>query len=134
MNDGVSGIDQGVVLVIRKAEALAGKVSAKNAHAGIEVVEEFGKLEMKLQRLPKALARFLLGIGAHQQIQRVAMVSQEPGDQVAAEIAGRAGYEDRHKGSDGATELEPAEARAACADQSSSRGARGSRGRPSMSG
>src|SRR6266404_746174 len=134
MNDGVRGVHQSVVLIVGKREALGDKVAAEDAHAGIEVLDEFRKLEMELQGLPEARARLLLRACAHQQIERVAMPSQQTRHQVAAEIAGRAGYEDRHKGSDGGTELELAEARAACADQSSSRGARGSSGRPSISG
>src|ERR1700688_1314369 len=134
MNDGIGGVYKRVIVVVGQPESLAGKVSAKNTYSGIKVFEEFGKLEVQLQGLPEAFARFLLGARSHQQIQGVAIIPQQPGDQIAAEIAGRAGYEDRHKGSGGGADWEVAEAQAACADQSSWRGARASSGRPSMSG
>src|SRR6267154_3700083 len=132
MNDGVGGVRKKGIVFLRQAEALGSQVPAKNMHAGIQVIEEFRKIKMKLQGPPQTFARFLFGAGTHQQIYWIAMLTQQPGNQVAAEIAGRAGYEDRHKGSEGGAET--ALARAACADQSSSRGARDSSGRPSMSG
>src|SRR5260221_6086141 len=89
----------------------------------MEEMEQCRKLKMKLQGLPQPLARLLLGICAHQQIQGVAIIRQQPRGEVAAEIAGRAGYEDRHKGSGGGAELVLAVAQAACVEQSRSRGA-----------
>ncbi len=56
---------------------------------------------MQLQRSPKAFACFLLGFRAHQEVQLVAVLGKEPRGKVAAQVAGRAGYEDRHNGSDG---------------------------------
>src|ERR1700720_1992768 len=134
MNYGIGRVRQRAVIIIRQSEALARKVAAKDTHARIDVIEKLWKIEMELQRLPQAFARFLFGVCTHQQIQRVAMITQQPGDQIAAEIAGRAGYEDRHKGSDDGALLGLAVAHAACAVQSSSRGARASNGRPSIRG
>ena len=73
--------------------------------ARVEIVEKFGEGEMELQRLPETLARFLVGLCANQKIQRVVVFGQQARDEVAAQIAGAAGYEDRHNGSDGGAEL-----------------------------
>src|SRR5258708_26241055 len=134
VHEGIGGVNQRAIVVFGKPEARGGKVAAEDAQARIDEIEEFLKLKMKMQGLPQPLARLLLGICAHQQIQGVAIIPQQPRGEVAAEIAGRAGYEDRHKGSGGGAELVLAVAHAACVDQSSSRGARASSGRPSMSG
>src|SRR4029077_677814 len=92
VNDRVRGVHQSVVLIVGKREALGDKVAAEDAQAGIEVLDKFRKLEMELQGLPETLARLPLRACAHQQIERVAIPSQKACHQVAAEIAGRAGY------------------------------------------
>src|SRR5713226_3301416 len=123
-----------MVFVIGKAETLAGQVTAENAHPRVHIFGEFGKLEMQLQRSPKTLARFLFGFRANQEIQLVAVPGEEPRGKITTQVAGRAGYEDRHKGSDGVAALESAAPRAGSPDQSSARGSRDSSGRPSISG
>src|SRR2546423_4875114 len=100
----------------------------------MDVRAKFGEGKMELQRLPEPLERFLLGLRAHQQVQRVAVSGQQTRNEIAAQVAGGAGYEDRHSESGGDTELGAADTHAACADQSSLRGARASSGRPSISG
>src|SRR5690348_18473155 len=134
MNDGIAAIHQRAVLVVRKSEPLARQVPGKYADAGPHVIVEFRKSKMQLQRSPQALARLLLALCAHQKIQLVAVLGKQRGRHVAAEISGCAGYEDRHRGSDGVAELETTAARAFSGDQSNSRGARDSSGRPSING
>ena len=89
---------------------------------------------MQLQRSPKPLAGFLLAFRAHQKIQLLAVLGEQPRDKITAQVAGRAGYEDRHKGSEGVAACESAASRAGSPDQSSARGSRDSRGRPSING
>src|SRR6267378_3206891 len=134
MNQGVRGVHQRAVFVIGKAKTIAGDVAAKNAHARVQVFGEFGKLEMQLQRSPRPLARFLFGFRANQEIQCVAVPGEESRGDITAQVAGRAGYEDRHKESEGDAALESAASRTDSSDQSRARGSRDSSGRPSISG
>src|ERR1700722_4203455 len=126
MDDRISGVHERVVSVVRKAEPLARQVAAKDSHARLEVLGKLAKSEMKLQRSPQSLSGFLLALRANQKIQRVAVFGKQSRGDVAAQVPGRAGYEDRHRGSDGVRELETTAARAYSGDQSSSRGARDS--------
>ncbi len=86
MKDGVGGVDQRVIVVIAKAETLAGEVAAKDAHA--QVFQKFGEGKMELQRLPEALAGFLLGLSADEEIQAIRVAGEETRREVAAEVSG----------------------------------------------
>ena len=88
MKDGVGGVDQRVIVVIAKAETLAGEVAAKDAHAGVQVFQKFGEGKMELQRLPEALAGFLLGLSADEEIQAIRVAGEETRREVAAEVSG----------------------------------------------
>src|SRR5438093_6646050 len=88
-----------MIFVIGEAKTLGSKVAAKNADPGVQIFDEFGKVEMELQRSPEALACFLFSFGADQETQLVAVAGEEPRSKITTEIVGRAGYEDRHKGS-----------------------------------
>jgi len=68
MNDGVGRVRKKGIVFLRQAEALGSQVPTKDVYAGIQVVEEFRKIKMKLQGSPQTLTRFLLGAGPHQQI------------------------------------------------------------------
>ena len=80
---------------------IASQIAEKEAHSRVQVFHEFGELEMQLQRSPKPLARLLFAFRPDQEVQLVAVPGEESRDKVTAQVAGRAGYEDRHKGSDG---------------------------------
>src|SRR5580692_11681100 len=134
MNDGIGGVDQRVVFVVAEPEAFTRQIAAKNSHTRIEVLAKFSESEMELQRRPQSLARFFVALRANQEIQRVAVFGEQSRGDVAAQVSGRAGYEDRHRGSDGVAEFDTTAARACSGDQSSSRGARDSSGRPSIKG
>src|SRR5579863_1089489 len=134
MNDRIGGIHQGVVLVVGKAKPLTRQVAAKNAHTRIQVFKKITKRKMELQRGPQPLARFFFTLCTDKKIQRIAMSGEKSRGDIAAQISGRAGYEDRHSGSDGVAEFDTTAARACSGDQSSSRGARASSGRPSING
>src|SRR6266513_4802988 len=123
-----------MVFVMGEAKAFAGEVASKNTHACVQVFSKFWKFEMELQRRPEALAGFLFGFGADQETQLVAVAGEEPRSKITTEIAGRAGYEDRHKGSEGVAALESGAPCAGSPVQSSARGSRDSSGRPSISG
>src|SRR5216684_2157213 len=123
-----------MVFVIGETKTLAGEITAKNAHPRVQVFGEFEKLEMQLQRSPKPFARFLVSLGANQEIQPVVVLGEESRGKIAAQVAGRAGYEDRHKESVGVAALESGAPGAGSPDQSSERGSRDSSGRPSISG
>ena len=89
---------------------------------------------MELQRSPEALPGFLFGFGANQEIELIAVAGEEPRGKITAQVAGRAGYEDRHNGSEGVAALESGAPCAGSPVQSSARGSRDSSGRPSISG
>ena len=76
----------------------------------------------------------MVRLRSHQQIQFVTVPGEESRREITAQVAGRARYEDRHKGSGGVAALESAASRAGSVDQSSARGSRDSSGRPSISG
>src|SRR5260370_7416044 len=118
------GVTQGVVRIIGEAKALAGKIAAKNTHSRTQIFAEFAKREMQLQRSPKPLPRFLFGLRADQEVQLVAVLGEEPRSKVTAQVAGRAGYEDRHKRSDGDTAWETAAPRPTSSPPSISRAPR----------
>ena len=136
MNQRIGRIHQRAIFLTGQAEFFRGQIPAENAHARVEVFEEFRKIKVQLQGGPQPLARFLFRFRANQQIQLVAMPGEEPRRHVAAQIAGRAGYEGRHGQSDDGAALE----RAACSAgwplpfHSRARGSRASSGRPSISG
>src|SRR5690348_5305937 len=134
MNDRIRGVNQGVIFIVRQSESFAGQIAAKDTHARTKVFVEFGKPKVKLERGPQTLSRFLIALGAYQKVQLVPVFGEQSGDDVAPQISGRAGYEDRHSWSDGVAEFETTAARSLSGDQSSSRGARDSRGRPSIRG
>src|SRR6266446_2349203 len=123
-----------MVFVVGEAKTLAGEIAPKNAHSRVQVRREFWKIKMQLQRSPQPLAGLLLGFRANQKIQLVAVPGEESRGKITAQVAGRAGYEDRHKGSEGVAALESAASRAGSPDQSSARGSRDSSGRPSING
>src|SRR6478736_3482648 len=129
MDERLRGVHQRVIIAIGKAEPIFGQLAAKDANTRIEMFVEFRKSKMELQGLPKPLPRFLIRLRTNQQVERIPVPGQQAGNEIAAQVPGRAGYEDRHNGSGGGA-VEAAEARAACADQSSSRGVRDSNGRP----
>src|SRR5579859_4622203 len=58
VEDRVRGINKLLVLIIGQAETLTGQVAAEDSHAGGKVIAKLRKFEMKLHRLPQALARF----------------------------------------------------------------------------
>src|SRR5260370_8618920 len=97
-----------MVFVIGETKPLSGQVAAKNAHPGVQVFEEFRKWEVELEGSPKAQARFLFGSGANQEMQLVAVPGKKPRGKITAQVAGRAGYEDRHKESPGVAAWESA--------------------------
>src|SRR6266702_3641012 len=134
VNQGIRGVYQRMVFVIGETKPLSGQVAAKNAHPGAQVFEELRKCEVELEGSPKAQARFLFGSGANQEIQLVAVPGEESRGKITAQVAGRAGYEDRHKGSDDVAAWESAAPCAGSPDQSSARGTRDSSGRPSING
>src|SRR4029077_5660498 len=68
VNEGVGGACKDSIVVLGQAEAFGGQVAAKDVHARSQVIEEFRKIEMKLQGLPQALACFLFGACTHQQV------------------------------------------------------------------
>ena len=51
---------------------------------------------MQLQRVPQALARLLLRLRPHQQIQAVRVALQQNGGDVSADVAGGTGQKDGH--------------------------------------
>src|SRR5438046_8466770 len=116
-----------MVFVIGEAKTLGSKVAAKNADPGVQIFDEFGKVEMELQRSPEALGCFLFSFGADQENQLVAVAGEEPRSKITTEIAGRAGYEDRHKGSEGVAAWESGGPCAGSPAQSSGRDGRGAR-------
>src|ERR1700733_201662 len=99
MNQGIRRIHQRMILIVRQSESIRRQLTAKNRDARIEILEKFGKIEMKLERLPQPLACFLIGFCAHQKIQRPRVSRPGAPGPEACEIPGCAGYEDRHKGS-----------------------------------
>src|SRR5260370_24500413 len=109
------------------------QIDWKNAYPRVQVPVEFVILEVQLQRSPESFARFLFGFRANQEIQLVAVRGEESRGKITAQVAGRAGYEDLHKESDGVAALESAAPRAGSPDQSSARRSRDSSGRPSIS-
>ena len=115
--------------VVGEAEAFLGEIPAENSHTRIQVFREFREFKVELQRLPQALAGFLVRFRSHQQIERIAVLSPKPGDQITAQVAGRSGYENRHE-----VRKTAMRGREAPLVQSSSRGARDSSGRPSING
>ena len=54
MNNGISGVDEAVVIVSREAEVFAGEIAAKNPHASLKMLIENREVEMQLQCLPEA--------------------------------------------------------------------------------
>ena len=66
VNQRVGRVHKLLILVSRKSKSLAGQIAAKNPHASGEKIAEFGKFKMQLERLPQALAGFLLALGTHQ--------------------------------------------------------------------
>src|SRR5580704_18820985 len=134
VDDRIGRVDERVVFVVAEAEALTRQISAEDSHPRAKVFAKLKKPEMKLKRSPQPLARFFLALRANQKIQLVAVLGKQSRGDVAAQISARAGYEDRHSGSDGGGEVGTTAARAFSGDQSSSRGARDSRGRPSIRG
>ena len=66
MQDRIRRVHQRAIVFVAQAKAFTGQVAAKNAHARIQVFQEFREREMQLQRLPQPLARFLFGFCTHQ--------------------------------------------------------------------
>ena len=134
MEDGVGGIDERMIVVIVEAEPLAGEVAAKDAYTGIQVLEEFGKVKMELERLPEALAGFLPGFRADKKIQLIRMAGEETRHEVAAEISGGTCQENSHRRMLALQRIAAEAASSGGADQLSARGSRASSGLPSIKG
>src|SRR5207245_3776215 len=87
---------QRVVIFIGQAKTFICQIAAKNKDTRLEMFEEFWEVKMQLKRSPKPLARFLFRFCSHQQVQLVAVSREKSRHHIAAQIAGRAGDEDRH--------------------------------------
>src|SRR5439155_25675296 len=117
--------------VIGKAKTLAGQVATKNVHARVQVFGKFGKLEVELQRSPEAFAGFLFRFRTNEEIELVAGPGEYSRNKVTAQVAGGAGDEDRHKGSEGVAASVSEVPCGASAAQSSARAPRDAGGPPS---
>jgi len=88
VNQGIGGFGERMIVVIGQANLWIGEVAKKNTHAGGEMFLEFGELHVQLQRLPQALASFLLILRANKQVERIAMAAKQSGGEIAPDISG----------------------------------------------
>ena len=95
MDDRIGGVDQAVIIVRGKAELRRCQVAAKDPHARLEIFVEARKLQMELQRLPQPGCGFLGITGAHQYVERSAVLLQQVGRDMRANVSGRTGQEYR---------------------------------------
>ena len=96
MDHRIGGVDQAVVVVIGEAKVRRGQVAAKDPHARLKVFVESREIQMQLQGLPQAARGFLRIAGAHQQVQRSAVLLQQVGGDVRADVSGGTSQEYRH--------------------------------------
>ncbi len=96
MDHRIRGVNQAIVIVVGEAKVRRSQVAAKNSHPGLEVFVESRELQMQLQRLPQPARRFLRIAGANQQVQRSAVLLQQVGGDVRADVSGGTGQEYRH--------------------------------------
>ena len=96
MNDGVGGVHERGIFIVREAEMSVGEVAAENADARIEESLETRKIQMELEGAPEAFVRFLLIARAHEQVQRIGMIREQIRRDVGTDVAGGPGQEDGH--------------------------------------
>ena len=96
VDDRIRGVNQAVIVVVGEAEVRRGQVAAKNPHTRLEVFVEAREIQMQLQGLPQAAGSLLRVAGAHQQVQRSAVLLQQVGGHVRADVSGGTSQEYRH--------------------------------------
>ena len=89
-------MDEPVIVVRGETEAFASQITAEDPDPGLEMLIETREVKMQLQRLPEPEFGLVRIAGANQHIQRCAMLFEQIGGDVAADVAGRAGQEYRH--------------------------------------
>src|SRR6476660_3188901 len=96
MDHRIGGVDQPVVVVFAPSEARRGEVAAEDPHAGLEMLIKSREVQMQLQSLPQACRSLLRVAGTNQQVQRRAVLLQQVGGDMGADVSGRTGQEYRH--------------------------------------
>ena len=84
----IRGVDQAVVIIGREAKALAGKITAKNPDAGLQVFVKKLEIQMQLQATPKPVLGLMRITRPHQQVQRCAVFTQQIRGDMCADISG----------------------------------------------
>src|SRR5437773_5589231 len=69
MNDGISSVDQAIVVISRQSKALFRQVAAKNADTRLQVLVKRFEIEMQLKCAPEAVFSFMGITCAYQQVQ-----------------------------------------------------------------
>ena len=96
MNNGVSGVSQAIVIVLAQAKESIGKVAPKNPDAGLQKLVEAPEVHVELHGLPEAHLGFMRILATNQEIQAGIVLLKKIGGDVRADVAGRAGQENRH--------------------------------------
>ena len=96
MDYGIGGVNQAVIIVCGEGKVRRGEITAKNPHASLKMLVKLRKIQVQLQTLPQSESRILLIAGTDQQIQRSAVLLQQIGGDVCADVSSGTGQENRH--------------------------------------
>src|SRR6478752_1980074 len=89
-------MDEAIVIVLTEAKVRRGEVPAKDSHARLEIFIEPREIQMELERLPQSSRGFLRIPGANQQVQRSAVLLEQVGGHVGADVSSGTSQEYRH--------------------------------------
>src|ERR1700730_12113484 len=96
MDHGICSVDQAIIIVGGEAKARRSEITAKDPHAGLEMLIKSREIQVQLQSLPQAEGSLLRVAGADQQVQRSTVLLEQVGGDVRADVSGGTGQEYRH--------------------------------------
>src|ERR1700733_1272862 len=140
MDDRIGGVDKPVIFIAIQSKTGQREIAAENPDSRLHVFEEAREFQMQLQTLPEPQLRFLWIFRAHQHVQSCAVILQQVGGDVRANVSGSPGYEYRHVTpfvpvfSDSLPSVSLPRVSPPTAGSCKLRGGRDSSGRPSISG
>ena len=132
MNHRVSRVDEPVVSIAVQTKLRSRQIANKNSNARLQMLVEAREVHVQLHGLPQSHFGITRIFAAYQQIQARSVLVEEIGRRMSAYVSGRTGQEYRH-----VAPFVPVETVSAPLFDSTAckfRGARASRGRPSIKG
>lgn len=88
MDDRIGGMKETIITVAIQAELRVGQIAAKDSNPGLEKLIKALEAHVQLESLPEADFGLMRVSGAHQDVEGGAMLVEEIGGDVSADVSG----------------------------------------------